>query len=209
MFTGIIEEIGTINSIKRKGNSSRIEISVKKILQDLKIDDSVSINGVCLTAIEVKSNSFVAEAVDETLRKTTLSKLKTNDKVNIERALTLSTRLGGHIVLGHIDTIGKILEIKKESLGILFKISYPQQFYNLIVRVGSIAIDGVSLTISEFDSTRFTVSIIPHTYESTVFHNYKQGTEVNLEFDIIGKYIEKIVIGKSNYEENLKNFLKS
>jgi riboflavin synthase len=209
MFTGIIEEIGKINSLKRIGNSLRIEISVSKILEELKIDDSVAINGVCLTAVEVKSSSFVAEAVDETLRKTTLSKLKTNEKVNIERALTLSTRLGGHIVLGHIDTIGKILDIRKESLGILFKFNYPQEYYNLIVRVGSIAIDGVSLTISEYDRSSITVSVIPHTFENTIFYSYKKGTEINIEFDIIGKYIEKIVTGKSKFEENLKNFLKS
>jgi riboflavin synthase len=207
MFTGLIEEIGHIRSINRLGNSIKFEIESKKILNDLKIDDSVAINGVCLTVTDLKQNSFIADAVDETLRKTTFSRYKINQSVNLERALMLSSRLGGHIVLGHIDTIGKILEIQNESLGILFKVSFPAEFNKFVVKVGSICIDGVSLTISDLFNNSFRTSVIPHTFNNTIFREYKIGTVVNLEFDILGKYIEKLTTGKSDFEDKLKSFL--
>ncbi len=207
MFTGLIEEIGYIRSINRLGNSIKFEIESKKILNDLKINDSVAINGVCLTVTDLKQNSFIADAVDETLRKTTFSRYRINQSVNLERALMLSSRLGGHIVLGHIDTIGKILEIKNESLGILFKVSFPVEFNKFVVKVGSICIDGVSLTISDLFNNSFRTSVIPHTFNNTIFREYKIGNEVNLEFDILGKYIEKLTTGKSDFEDKLKSFL--
>lgn len=207
MFTGLIEEIGRIKSLQHSGEASKISIEAKKILDDLKIDDSVSVNGVCLTVVEVNSKGFVAEAVEETIKKTTLSDISSGQKVNLERALTLSTRLGGHLVLGHVDTFGKIIEIRKQTLGTLIKLSYPLEFENYVVREGSICIDGVSLTISEVNGTNFMVSIIPHTAENTLIQEYSRGTKVNLEFDIIGKYVEKMVTGKSNFEGKLKEFL--
>lgn len=209
MFTGLIEEIGLIKSLQHSGEASKISIEAKKILDDLKIDDSVSVNGVCLTVVEVSSTGFVAEAVEETIKKTTLSDISSGQKVNLERALTLSTRLGGHLVLGHVDTIGNIIEIRKQTLGTLIKLSYPLEFENYVVREGSICIDGVSLTISEVNGTNFMVSIIPHTAENTLISKYSRGTKVNLEFDIIGKYVEKMVTGKSNFEEKLKEFFNS
>jgi len=209
MFTGLIEEIGKIISIERTGNALRIQIENKEILSDLKIDDSVSVNGVCLTVVKVLSNGFVAEAVEETMKKTTLSLLKSSFMVNLERALTISTRLGGHLVLGHIDTIGKVLKIRKQTLGTLITFSYPSEFSKYLVNTGSICIDGVSLTIAEYISSDFTISVIPHSISRTIIQNYQQGTEVNLEFDIIGKYIEKMVNGKSNYDDKLKEFLVS
>jgi riboflavin synthase len=207
MFTGLVEEIGKVLSIERTGNAARLMIDAKEILSDLKIDDSVAVNGVCLTVIKVLSNGFLAEAVEETISKTTLSLLKTSSKVNLERALTLSTRLGGHLVLGHIDTIGKVLKIRKQTLGTLITFSYPREYSKYLVNTGSICIDGVSLTLAEYSLSDFTVSVIPHTISSTIIQNFKQGTEVNLEFDIIGKYVEKMVTGKSKFEGKLKEFL--
>lgn len=207
MFTGLVEEIGKIQRIEKAGIASRIQINAKKISNDLQIDDSVSVNGVCLTVIEVLKEGFIAEAVEETIRKTTLSSLNSGDNVNLERALTLSKRLGGHLVLGHVDSQGKVIEIRKQALGTIIKISYPSEFYKFIVLTGSISIDGVSLTIADFTSSTVTLSVIPHTFQNSVINYYQKGTIVNLEFDIIGKYVERMVTGKSSNEEKLKEFL--
>lgn len=207
MFTGLVEEIGKIQKIEKVGIASRIQINAKKISNDLQIDDSVSVNGVCLTVIEVLIEGFIAEAVEETIRKTTLSKLNPGDNVNLERALTLSKRLGGHLVLGHVDSQGKVIEIRKQALGNIIKISYPSEFYKFIVLTGSISIDGVSLTIADYTSSTITLSVIPHTFQNTTINYYQKGTIINLEFDIIGKYVERMVTGKSSYEEKLKEFL--
>ena len=192
MFTGIIEEIGTISSIQALGAGKKISIIANKVFSDLKIDDSISINGVCQTVVNIQDKQFVVEAVEETLKKTTFNKLISGNKVNLERALTLNTRLGGHLALGHVDCVGSIYSIQKQTAGILIWINFPQEFNQLIVPIGSICIDGVSLTIAQTENSKLMVSIIPHTYEMTTFNKYKSGTEVNLEFDIIGKYIKKL-----------------
>ncbi|MBP7214871.1 MAG: riboflavin synthase [Candidatus Kapabacteria bacterium] len=209
MFTGIIEEIGIIKNIKPIAQAKRITIQSKKVIKNLNVDDSISVNGVCLTVVSVVSDSFECEAVEETLKKSTLKFLKSNQKINLERALTLQNRIGGHIVQGHIDTIGKIREIKSENIGKIYTISYPSEYRKYLVQVGSICIDGVSLTLSAFNTNSFEVSIIPHTFENTIFKYYRNGDLVNLEFDLIGKYIENFVNKSETFEEKLNNFLNS
>lgn len=207
MFTGLIEEIGLVENIKKIGNGAELTIRCQKILPKISIDDSIAINGVCLTATKILSNGFIAQAVEETIRKTTLGNLKVNSEVNLETALTLQKMLGGHLVLGHIDSIGKLIEIRKENLGTIYTFSYDQQFSKYLVNVGSIAIDGVSLTVANFDNQKFSVSIIPHTQQNTIIRNYKIGTEVNLEFDILGKYVERILSIQPHKKENLSEII--
>ncbi len=208
MFTGLIEEIGIIKSIGNLGGGRKITVSASKIMDDLKIDDSVSINGACQTVIKVNSKEFEVIAVEETLRKTTLGSLKSGDEVNLERAMKVSDRLGGHIVQGHVDTVGKVLSIKKENTGILYRFSFPSDFAKYLVNTGSICINGISLTTAKVESNSFDVALIPHTISVTTFKNLKQGSEVNLEFDILGKYIEKMLNhNKNSRKSNLDIYI--
>jgi riboflavin synthase len=193
MFTGLIEEVGTIKSISTLGGGKRIAVNAKVIMDDLKIDDSVAINGACQTAVKVSNGYFEVDAVEETLRKSTLGSLKAGDKVNLERAAKLETRMGGHIVQGHVDCKGKVDKIIKENTGIQLWIKFPDDFQKYIVPVGSICINGVSLTAARVEGSRFMCAIIPHTWKVTTLATLKLGSEVNLEFDIIGKYVEKMV----------------
>ncbi len=193
MFTGLIEEIGEIKRIQPFGNALRLTVSAKKVLSDLKIDDSVSINGVCQTAVEVGHDNFTVEAVEETLKKSTFSKFKIGQKVNLERAMLPTQRLGGHLVQGHVDCVGKVKKITDNQSSYLVEISYPSQIGKYLVENGSICIEGVSLTIARLSSETFTLSVIPHTWKVTTFTNLKIGSEVNLEVDLLGKYVEKIL----------------
>jgi len=204
MFTGIIEELGRIKTIKYVGAGRELVISAYKILEDVRIDDSISINGVCLTVISRKEEEFSVEAVEETLSKTTISKLRIGSEVNLERALRPLDRMGGHIVQGHIDCIGRLISIEKQTVGRLVWFSYPEHFGKYVVGQGSICINGVSLTIAKEELGKIMVSIIPHTWENTIFKNIRIGDEVNIEFDIIGKYIEKL-IKFGNKESNRDN----
>ena len=208
MFTGLIEEIGKVKSIKHEGGGYRIGVAVSKIGDDLKIDDSVSINGVCQTVVACDKTFFEVVAVEETLRKTNFNDLRAGDEVNLERALKLSDRLGGHIVQGHVDCTGKINSIQKERTGINVWISFPPEFSKYLVNTGSICVNGVSLTSARVEGDRFMVSIIPHTWENTTFRNVHSGQKVNLEFDILGKYTEKLLkqAGKQN-SSNKKSIL--
>jgi|ERR1041385_5497245 riboflavin synthase len=193
MFTGIIEEIGIIERIQSIGEGIRLSLSAPRSSAELKINDSVSVNGVCQTVIGCTAGIFTVEAVEETLKKTTLGSLKINDKVNLELPMRLNERLGGHLVLGHVDSVGKVTDIEPRENSWLVTVKIPEKFLRYTVPVGSIAIDGVSLTIAELDGNCVKVSIIPHTWENTIFQNYKIETGVNLEFDIIGKYIERMM----------------
>ena len=193
MFTGLIEEIGIIQTIRPLGGGKRISVKAAKIMDDLKIDDSVSINGVCQTVVSRTVNSFDVEAVEETIRKTTFGNLKPAEMVNLERALRMGDRLGGHIVQGHVDCTGNVVTISKERTGILLWISYPSEFSRYIVNTGSICINGISLTVAKAETGKFMCAIIPHTWEVTILKNLKQGSIVNLEFDVIGKYIENML----------------
>ncbi|TAL66863.1 MAG: riboflavin synthase [Bacteroidetes bacterium] len=208
MFTGIIEDIGKIKSIKPVSGSYRITIESKVITNDLKIDDSVSLNGACQTVIQKTESDFTVEAVEETIRKSTLGKFKPGLKINLERAMKIGDRLGGHLVQGHVDCIGKVQTIQSEGTGKLLWIEYPSEFAKYVVPVGSICIDGVSLTVAKKENHRFMISIIPHTWKMTTLGELKTGIEVNLEFDIIGKYIESMTEQKSTKEKTyLEQFI--
>lgn len=205
MFTGIIEEVGILQKFNIGNSFGLIEVKCNKVLQETKIGDSIATNGVCLTVKEKSSNSFIAEVMGETLAKSNLENLKIGDKLNLERALRLSDRLGGHIVSGHIDGIGKIISIKKEIDGTWFTISAPKDVLNHIIYKGSIGIDGISLTVAYVDYEVFKVSVISHTLENTILAEKKINSNVNLECDLVGKYIEKLFTRKDEKEEVKKS----
>ncbi|MBI3259805.1 MAG: riboflavin synthase [Ignavibacteriae bacterium] len=194
MFTGLVEELGVINTIHSQGKNLRITVQAKKVMEDLKIDDSVSINGVCQTVVSRTVSSFVVVAVEETLRKTTFNSLATGNFVNLERAMRVGDRLGGHIVQGHVDCVGYVTDVELKEGSRELWIEFPLAYSQYIVPVGSICINGVSLTVANVDSNKFMVAIIPHTLEVTTLTQLKNGSKVNLEFDILGKYIEKMFL---------------
>ncbi|MDI6779194.1 MAG: riboflavin synthase [Bacteroidota bacterium] len=193
MFTGIITEIGRVESIQRKGKGVVLQINAPASSKELKIDDSVSINGACQTVVAKSKNSFEVVAVEETLKKTTLGNLKSGEQVNLELAMRLSDRLGGHLVLGHIDCVGKIKTIEQRTVSLLLTVVLPKEFMKYVIPVGSVAIDGVSLTVADVGENSLNVSIIPHTMENTIFRNKKINDIVNIEFDVLGKYVETIL----------------
>lgn len=193
MFTGIIEEKGCIRSIKLNGKSGVIDISAKKVLNNTRLGDSIAVNGVCLTVVDIKKDGFCADVMAETVRKTNLSKLKCGDYVNLERAMAMDGRFGGHIVSGHVDTVGEIIKKTKEEISTWIYIKPIKNIDRYIVDEGSITIDGISLTVAKTESDCFAVSIIPHTGSETTLLDKNIGDIVNLETDIIGKYVEKLL----------------
>jgi len=192
MFTGLIEEVGKILSLKKSSQSAVLKVGCQKITDDVKIGDSISVNGVCLTVTSFERNTITFDVSAETLRRSNIGNLKTNDFVNLERALKFSDRLGGHILQGHVDTTTKVVGIKKEGTGFVFSFKLPPTYRHLVVEKGSIGIDGISLTIAELYSDSFSVAVIPHTFENTTLRFRKPGDIVNLEFDIVGKYVERM-----------------
>lgn len=205
MFTGIIEEVGILEEIITGNGFGIMKVKCSKVLEDTKIGDSIATNGVCLTVREKDAFSFSADVMGETLAKTNLGSLKIGDKLNLERALRLSDRLGGHIVSGHIDGIGEIVSIAEQSDGTWLTISAPQEVLKYVIYKGSISIDGISLTVAYVDNEAFKVSVIPHTLENTILHNKKINSKVNLECDLVGRYIEKLFSPKDENEENNKS----
>lgn len=205
MFTGIVEETAKVNKIVNNKGSLRIQIRTPKTFKRLKISDSISINGVCHTIVKLTNNCFEVDSVEETLKKTSLKFLKVNSEVNLERPLRLNSLLGGHLVLGHVDTVGIISSIEKRENSWMYTIDIPKKYMQYIIPVGSIAVDGVSLTVAEIIDTGIIVSIIPKTMEKTIFKNYVIGTVVNLEFDVLGKYIERLLLGYRNQINKSKN----
>lgn len=193
MFTGIIEELGTVISISKNALQSKITIKAEKIFSDLKLGDSVAVNGVCLTASDISGNTFTADVMNETFSRTSLSKLKPKSHVNLERAMAANGRFGGHIVSGHIDGVGVISDVKKDDNAIWYTIAAKSSILKYIVEKGSVAIDGISLTVAKITADNFSVSIIPHTAKETILSEKGIGDEVNLENDIIGKYVEKLI----------------
>lgn len=193
MFTGIVEELGTIKAIKTGAKSIQITIAAKKILADLAIGDSIAVNGACLTVVRFGGSDFTADVMPETMRLTGIAYLNTGAAVNLERALTLSSRLGGHIVSGHIDGMGEILETVREDNAVIVKIKAAATFLKYMIKKGSVTIDGVSLTIVAVEKTWFSVSMIPHTASVTTLGLKKAGDFVNIENDIIGKYVERLL----------------
>lgn len=194
MFTGIIEELGTILDIGITGKSGSIKIKASKVLDKTGIGDSIAVNGTCLTVTAVSADSFTADVMPETLMRTSLSIVRRGDKVNLERAMAADGRFGGHIVSGHIDGTGTIREYKNDGNAVWVTIDTEPSILRGIVMKGSIAIDGISLTVAHVDDTCFKVSIIPHTGEETTLLKKRAGDPVNLETDIIGKYVEKLMM---------------
>ena len=201
MFTGIIEEVGVIKNITANSKSGKITILANKILDDTDLGDSIAVNGVCLSVSGINKNEFVADVMMETIRATNLGKLNIKDKVNLERAMSISSRFGGHIVTGHVDTVGIIQEFKREENAVWVSISAEEEFLKNIINKGSITIDGISLTVAYIDNKIFKVSIIPHTKLKTTILEKKVGNIVNLESDVIGKYI-KHFLGTDIKESN-------
>lgn len=202
MFTGIIEEVGILEEFSTDNGFGVMEIKCNEVLKETRIGDSIATNGVCLTVKEKNSSSFKAEVMGETLSKSNLGNLKAGDKLNLERALRLSDRLGGHIVSGHIDGVGTIISIKEESNGTWYTISAPKEILRYIIYKGSIGIDGISLTVAYVDDEVFKVSVIPHTLDNTILPYKKVNSKVNLECDLIGKYVEKLFSKKDEKEKS-------
>ena len=192
MFTGIIEEIGTVRRIERGASGARLTIAAKTVLEGTKLGDSIATNGVCLTVVSLTSDSFSADVMAESLRRSNLGALQTGSPVNLERAMPLNGRFGGHIVSGHIDGTGTIASQKREDNAVWVTVRTAASLLRYIVEKGSIAIDGVSLTVAAVDESSFVVSIIPHTGAQTILLDKKPGETVNLECDVIGKYVEKL-----------------
>ena len=206
MFTGIIEEVGTISSINKTGNSIRLSINADEILKDVHNGDSIAVNGICLTVTDFTSNYFSADVMHETMNRTSLAGLRVKSPVNLERAMAANGRFGGHIVSGHIDGTGKIKRIEKDGIAFLYTIRADSKILKYIIEKGSIAIDGISLTVAKVSDSDFCVSIIPHTLKSTILGTKKINDTVNLENDCIGKYVEKL-IGHKNKSNITEEFL--
>lgn len=192
MFTGIIETLGEVVDLKEDGSNLHITVSTR-LAQELKIDQSIAHNGVCLTVVSLNGDTYSVTAIDETLQKTNLGKLQEGDKVNLERAMILGSRLDGHIVQGHVDQTGICTSVKEKDGSWFFSFEYDESKGNPTIEKGSITVDGTSLTVVDSGINTFSVAIIPYTYEHTRFNSYKVGTVVNLEFDVIGKYVAKLI----------------
>ena len=203
MFTGIVEECGTVLDVLKNGVSGSVQIQASTVLEGTKTGDSIAVNGVCLTVTKLTKSSFTADVMAETFRRTNLGNLGKNSRVNLERAMAADGRFGGHIVSGHIDGTGIISRIKEEGNAVWIYISAPQSILNLIVEKGSVAVDGISLTVAAVSDKEFAVSVIPHTRENTALSGKKTGAVVNLENDIIGKYVQKLT-GTAQINESSK-----
>lgn len=197
MFTGIVEELGRVEKIIKKDKGVQLHIKARKVLEDVKLGDSICTNGVCLTVVEHSGAHFAADVMHETLRISTLGQLRTNESVNLERAMQAGGRFGGHIVSGHIDGVGTIKSIQDNGISKIFTIDMPESVAKYTVMKGSVTIDGISLTICGLERDSFQVSIIPHTLSNTVLGFKSAGDSVNLEGDIIGKYVERLMGFKS------------
>ena len=204
VFTGIVEECGTVLGVLKNGVSGSLQIQASTVLEGTKTGDSIAVNGVCLTVTKLTKSSFTADVMAETFRRTNLGSLGKNSRVNLERAMVADGRFGGHIVSGHIDGTGVISRIKEEGNAVWIYISAPQSILNLIVEKGSVAVDGISLTVAAVSDKEFAVSVIPHTRENTVLSGKKTGAVVNLENDIIGKYVQKLT-GTAQINESSEN----
>lgn len=193
MFTGIIEETGTIKNISARPDSARIEINAGLVLNDAKLGDSIAVNGVCLTVVDLTANSFAADVSAETLRRTSLKQARAGTKVNLERPMMPSSRFGGHIVQGHVDGVGEFVDAKPEGDGWIVRVSFPNELSRYIVEKGSITVDGISLTVAALGANWFEIAVIPHTWKVTNLSSLKRGSTVNLEVDIIAKYVERML----------------
>ena len=191
MFTGIIETIGTVQEIKKENDNVHITVN-SSIADELKIDQSLAHNGICLTVVAITENFYTVTAIGETIKKTNLSYLKVGDSINLERAMKLGDRLDGHIVQGHVDQIGNCIAVKETNGSWCYTFEYDEALQNMTIEKGSITVNGVSLTVVDSRKNEFSVAIIPYTFEHTNFKSFEIGTKINLEFDVIGKYVSKL-----------------
>lgn len=201
MFTGIIEELGQVKEIKKENKSAKIKIAAKLIPQDLKMGDSVAVNGVCLTIVSFSSQDLTAEVMAETLDKSSLGIVRAGERVNLERALRADSRFGGHIVSGHVDGLGEILSVEEEGIAQIFKISYPPELAAYLAKKGSVAVDGISLTLVDVLDDYFILSLIPHSLDMTTLGFKREGDQVNLEIDILARYIERLFTVKNKEKD--------
>ena len=209
MFTGIIEEVGIVRSINKGSLSAILDISCSKVLEDTKVGDSIAVNGVCLTVTSLEKTSFTADVMAETLRRSSLGELSKGSKVNLERAMQLNGRFGGHIVSGHIDGTGTIISTKKEGNATWVEVGTSPEILRFIIQKGSITIDGISLTVAKLTDKSFSVSIIPHTGSETTLLTKKIGSIVNLENDIVGKYVERFTSAPTKKEVSYETLLEN
>ena len=203
MFTGIIEAVGRIKKIEPVGGDMRLHVDVGSLdMADVQLGDSIAVNGVCLTAIEFDKKHFAADVSNETINLTSLKDLDIGGEVNLEKALLPTTRLGGHLVSGHVDGLGEVLSIKEASRSIQLIIKAPDDLKHYIAMKGSICIDGTSLTVNKITNADFEINIVPHTQQQTIIKNYKPGTKVNLEVDLIARYLERLLTKQEDTTEN-------
>lgn len=203
MFTGIIEELGTVGQMDRRPDSIKLTIQAHKVLEGTQIGDSIAVNGVCLTVTSMTDSYFTADVMHETMRRSSLSDIKSGSRVNLERAMQVGGRLGGHIVSGHIDGVGHIARIAADGIARVITISIPKDMEPFIVEKGSIAIDGISLTVVSVGNSQFSVSIIPHTMANTTLIDKHPGAIVNLETDVIGKYVHSFTAAHTGKRSGL------
>lgn len=196
MFTGIIEAIGTVRALTPKGGDVRVLVETGKLdLADVKLGDSIAVNGVCLTAVELPGNGFWADVSRETLTRTAFAQLKAGSPVNLEKALTPTSRLGGHLVSGHVDGVGEIVSRQDNARAVQFKVRAPAELAKYIALKGSITVDGTSLTVNAVDGAEFELTIVPHTLAETIMVDYRPGRRVNLEVDLLARYLERLLLG--------------
>lgn len=196
MFTGIIQAVGRIASLQQRDGDLRLAINTGSLpMADVNIGDSIAVSGVCLTVVEKSSSGFTADVSGETLRRTLIGSLTVNAPVNLEKALTLETRLGGHLVSGHVDGIGTVTDRKEDSRSVQYTVQAPSQLARYIAAKGSICVDGVSLTVNAVDGADFALNIVPHTLAATTLHEYRPGRQVNLEVDLVARYLERLLLG--------------
>lgn len=197
MFTGIIAAIGEVAELQQRGGDVRLRVSTGKLdLSDVALGDSIAVNGVCLTAVTLPGDGFAADVSRETLSLTSLGQLQSGSSVNLEKALTLGTRLGGHLVSGHVDGMGTVLERHDDARSVRFTVEAPHELARYIAHKGSISVDGVSLTVNAVDGARFALNIVPHTLQETIMDGYQAGTRVNLEVDLVARYLERLLLGE-------------
>ncbi len=198
MFTGIIEAVGTIAGLESRGRDLRVAVTTGKLdLSDVKLGDSIAVNGICLTAVALPGNGFVADVSAETLERSTFASLQSGRRVNLEKALTPTTRLGGHLVSGHVDGIGEVIERRNEGRSVRFRIKAPDELARYIATKGSITVDGISLTVNGVSGAVFELNLVPHTLQETTMDSFVDGHRVNLEVDLIARYLERLLLGEA------------
>lgn len=206
MFTGIIQAVGIVAAVEHRGGDRRFRLKTGKLdLADVALGDSIAVNGVCLTAVELPGDGFAADVSGETLARTTLGALAVGSRVNLEKALTPTTRLGGHLVSGHVDGVGRVVSRKPDARSVQFRIEAPAALAKYIAEKGSICCDGVSLTVNAVDGASFDLNIVPHTISETTIDNWQPGVALNLEVDIIARYLERLLLGDKAAESGARN----